>query len=302
MRNYATLLKLILAVVLGLVGTIDRLPAQSLPAASLENRIRTEVAAFRGTVSLYAKNLDTGEVYSLDGDRRVRTASTIKIGVMIEAFAQVADGKHAWSERLLLTKESKVSGSGILTAFSDGLPLTFRDAVNLMMMLSDNTATNLVVDAVTSDAVNARLQALGLSDTRLMRKIGGGGESTEGKLKENEAFGLGRSSPREMVLLMENLERGTVINAAASKEMLALMKREQGTNGIWRSLWTIPKATKSGALDRLRSNVGLIYHPRGRIALAITCDDMPESVWTYDNPALLLMSRLSEIVVEGLGK
>jgi beta-lactamase class A len=72
--------------------------------------------------------------------------------------------------------------------------------------------------------------------------------------------------------------------------------------GIWRTLWTVPKATNSGALDRLRSNVGLIYHPRGRIALAITCDDMPQAIWTADNPALLLMSKLSEIVIDGLGK
>lgn len=272
------------------------------PSAPLDPRIRAEVAAFRGTVSLYAKNLDTGATYTLDGDRPVRTASTIKIGVMIEAFARVAEGRSNWNDKLLLTKETKVSGSGILTAFGDGLPLTLRDAVNLMMMVSDNTATNLVVDVVTADAVNARLQSLGLSDTRLMRKIGGGGESTEGRLKANERFGLGRSSAREMVVLMEKLERGEVVSPAASKEMLALMKREQATTGIWRSLWTIPKATKSGALDRLRSNVGLLYHPRGRIALAITCDDMPETVWTYDNPALLLMSRLSEIVVDALGK
>ncbi|MDQ6651759.1 MAG: class A beta-lactamase-related serine hydrolase, partial [Acidobacteriota bacterium] len=89
---------------------------------------------------------------------------------------------------------------------------------------------------------------------------------------------------------------------AASKEMLELMKREQGTNGIWREEWRIPKATKSGALDGLRSNLGIIYHPRGRIALAITCNEMPVANWTVDNPALLLMSRLSEILVDGLGK
>jgi hypothetical protein len=105
-----------------------------------------------------------------------------------------------------------------------------------------------------------------------------------------------------MVLIMEKLERGEVVSPAASKEMLDLMKREQGTNGIWRGQGGLPKATKSGALDALRSNVGIIYHPRGRIALAITCNEMPEVNWTVDNPALLLMSRLSEIVVDGLGK
>ena len=62
------------------------------------------------------------------------------------------------------------------------------------------------------------------------------------------------------------------------------------------------KATKSGALDALRADVGLVYHPRGRIVLATTCDDMPAVEWTNDNPAYLLMSRLSEIILYGLGK
>jgi beta-lactamase class A len=221
---------------------------------------------------------------------------------MIEAFGRVADGRAKWTDELVLTKPARAGGSGILPALADGLRLTLRDAVNLMMILSDNTATNLILDAVTADAVNARMQSIGMSDTRLMRKIGGGGDSEDGRKEENKRFGLGRSSPREMVAIMEKLERGEIINPEASKEMLALMKREQGTNGIWRALWSVPKATKSGSLDRLRSNVGLIYHSRGRIALAITCDDMPQIEWTPDHPAFLLMSRLSEIIIDGLGK
>jgi len=251
-------------------------------------------------VSLHARNLDTGATYDLNGDAPVRTASTIKVGVMIEAFAQVEAGRLHWNDPLVLTKAAKVSGAGILPAFADGLQLTFRDAVNLMMMLSDNTATNLVIDVVSADAVNARLAALGLHETRLMRKIGGGGESREGKLPANERFGLGRSSPREMVTLLDLLERGAVVSPAASREMLALMRREQGVNGLWRNLWTVPKATKSGALDHLRSNVGILYHPRGRLAVAMTCDELPDIVWTQDNPALLLMSRVSELLVDGL--
>jgi beta-lactamase class A len=272
------------------------------PGQSLDALVRAEAAKFRGRVSLFAKNLDTGEEYSYGGDDRVRTASTIKVAVMVEAFARVAEGRARWTDELVLTKEKKVSGSGVLSELSDGLRLPLRDAVNLMMILSDNTATNLVVDVLTADAVNARMQSLGLKEIRLMRKIGGGGESEEGKREANKRFGLGRSSPREMVLLLEKLERGEVVSPAASKEMLDLMRREQGREGIWRALPQTPKATKSGALDALRSNVGIIYHPRGRIALAVTCDDMPAAEWTPDNPAFHLMSRLSEIVLYGLGK
>jgi beta-lactamase class A len=275
---------------------------QSAKSSLLDQSVRAEVAQFKGKVNLFAKNLDTGAVYQLAGDEPVSTASTIKIAIMVEAFARVTDGKAKWTDELVLTKEKKVGGSGILNEFGDGLHLTLRDAVTLMMIMSDNTATNLVIDVLTADAVNARMASLGFSETRLMRRVFGGGESLAGKKEENKKFGLGRTTPHEMVSLLEKLERGQVINQAASKEMLELMKREQGTNGIWRGDWRVTKATKSGALDALRSNIGIIYHPRGRIALAITCSEMPEPNWTVDNPALLLMSRLSETVVDGLGK
>ena len=274
---------------------------QGVKQKALDQRVRAEVSQFKGKVSLYAKNLDTGEVYELGPDDRVSTASTIKIAIMVEAFARVSEGKAKWTDELVLTKEKKVGGSGILEEFADGLHLTFHDAVNLMMIMSDNTATNLVIDVLTADAVNARMESLGFKETRLMRRVFGGGESQEGKKEESKRFGLGRTTPREMVTLLEKLERGEVVSPAASKEMLELMKREQGTNGLWREDWRVPKATKSGALDALRSNIGIIYHPRGRIAIAITCSEMPEPNWTVDNPALLLMSRLSEVLVDGLG-
>jgi len=271
------------------------------PQTSLDQRVRAEVAQFKGKVNLFAKNLDTGTTYDLSGDTAVATASTIKMAVMVEAFARVNEGKAKWTDELILTKEKKVGGSGILNEFSDGLHLTLRDGVTLMMIMSDNTATNLVIDVLTTDAINARMAALGLKETRLMRRVFGGGESIEGKKEENKRFGLGRTTPHEMVMLLEKLARGEVVSAAASKEMLDLMKREQGTNGLWREDWRLAKATKSGALDALRSNLGIIYHPRGRIAVSITCSEMPEPNWTVDNPALLLMSRLSEILVDGLG-
>ncbi|HEX8559272.1 MAG TPA: serine hydrolase [Pyrinomonadaceae bacterium] len=270
--------------------------------AWLDRRVRAEAAGFNGNVYLYARNLDTGAEYSLGGDEPVRTASTIKVAIMVEAFARVAEGRAKWTDELVLDKSSRYAGSGVLNDLSDGLRLPLRDAVTLMMTVSDNTATNMVLGALTADAVNDRMESLGLRQTRVMRRVGGGGESREGRVEANRRFGLGRTTPREMVTLMEKLERGEVVSAAASKEMIELLKKEQGTHGVWRSLWRVPKATKSGALDALRSNVGVIYHPRGRIALAVTCDDMPAPEWTPDNPALLLMSRLSELIVEGLGK
>ena len=274
----------------------------SASGQSLDDQVKNLVTSFKGKVNLFAKNLDTGETYGLNPDERVRTASTIKIAVMIEAFARVAEGKAKWTDEVVLTKEKKVSGSGILGELSDGLKLTLRDAVNLMMILSDNTATNLVLDVLTTDAVNARMESLGFKQIKIMRKVGSGGESMAGKDPENKKFGLGFATTREMVLVMEKLERGDIISPAASKEMIDLMKREQGRNAIGRSLPNVPMASKYGALDRLRSAVGILYTKQGRIAMAISCDDMPETIWSVDNPAYLLMSQLSEVLANGLAK
>jgi beta-lactamase class A len=283
-------------------NTSARQPAKATTPAWLDRRVRAEVAGFNGTVSLYAKNLDTGAEYSLNADEPVRTASTIKVAVMVEAFARVSEGRAKWTDEVLLDKSVRYSGSGVLQDLSDGLRLSLRDAVTLMMTVSDNTATNMVLGYLTADAVNERMESLGFKQTRIMRRVGGGGESREGKIESNKRFGLGRTTPRELATLLEKMERGELVSQSASKEMIELLKREQTKEGIFRGLWKFPSATKSGALDALRGNVGIIYHARGRVALAVTCDDMPEPDWSPDNPALLLMSRLSEIIVEGLGK
>jgi len=291
--------KLFAAVPLLFLFTVS---AAAQTQTTLDDQVKPLVASFKGKVSLFAKNLDTGETYGLNPDERVRTASTIKIAVMIEAFARVAEGKAKWTDEVVLTKEKKVSGSGILFELSDGLKLTLRDAVTLMMLVSDNTATNLVLDVLTTDAVNARMESLGFKQIKIMRKVGSGGESAAGKDPENKKYGLGMATPREMVLVLEKLERGEIVSPAVSKEMIELMKREQDRNAIGRSLWNVPMASKYGALDRLRSAIGILYTKNGKIAMAISCDDMPETMWSVDNPAYLLMSRLSEVLVEGLSK
>ncbi|MFL6215555.1 MAG: serine hydrolase [Blastocatellia bacterium] len=278
-------------------------PRPATPAAMpMAERVRKELAEFKGKVSLFAKNLDTGASFGINEDNRVRTASTIKTAIMVEAFARVAEGKANWSDEVALTNAKKVGGSGILQELSDGLRLRLRDAVTLMMIVSDNTATNLVLDALTADAVNARMDALGLKQTRVLRKVFGGGASRIAEDPAFKPFGLGVTTPREMVTLLEKLERGEVVSRDASKEMLALMKREQIHDGIGRTLNGVEMATKLGALDALRSNVGIIYTRRGRIAMAITCDEMPEVDWTSDNAGLLMLSRLSLILMDGLGK
>ena len=222
---------------------------------------------------------------------------------MAETFHQVAQGKVKWNDEIVLTKEKKQGGSGILFEFSDNTKIDLQTALHLMIVVSDNTATNLVLDVVGADNVNDFMDSLGLTNLKSMRKIGGGGESKALADPQNKVFGLGRSSPRDMVRLVEMMETGKLVSKEASAQMIAILKRQQYKDGIGRGLPdTIPSASKSGALDRLRSDVGIIYTRRGRIAMAITIDDLRVVAYDEENPGLAMLWKLSQILQDGLGK
>jgi beta-lactamase class A len=272
----------------------------------MDQRVRAAIDGFSGSVSLYAKNLDTGDVCTIRGDERVRTASTIKLAIMATIFHTIAEGHAKWDEQLELRKDDKVSGSGVIRELSDGMRLPIRDLVYMMIVVSDNTATNLLLDRFGGDSVNAYMEQLGLKDTRSLRKIVAAGKepsgiSQAGKREENVKFGIGVTTPHDMVTILEKLERGELVNAAASREMIAILKRQQYKDGIGRHV-DFPVASKSGALDRLRSDVGIVYAPGGRIAIAITCDNLPKTDWSADNAGNVFISQLTGMLVEGLSK
>ncbi len=280
-----------------------------LAGDKLDAEVKAKTANFRGKVSLYARNLNSGKSYSLVGDQPVRTASTIKLAIMVECFAEAAEGKLDLNERLKLTSDEKVSGSGVLQDLSAGDEFPIRDLIDLMIVLSDNTATNLILNRIGGDAVNIRMEQLGLQQTRVMRKILGDrddlkpfptGITREGAKPENKKWGIGRSSSREMVMLLERMFKGELIDKASSDAMLAVLKKQRDHDGIVRDLKDITVANKTGALDHLRSDVGIVYSAGGPIAMAITVEEVPDIDWTPENPAQLLIARVSELLVSGL--
>jgi len=126
------------------------------------------------------------------------------------------------------------------------------------------------------------------------------GWSAAGRLPENQKYGLGVSTPRDMVTILEKLERGEIVSPEASREMIAILKRCRDDSGIRRRLAGIPVANKTGALDALRSDVGIVYSKGGRIAMAITVDGMTKTDYTPDNAGSLLIADLARILVDGL--
>jgi len=275
--------------------------------ARMEQRIRTAIAGFHGTVSLYAKNLDTGASFGIRENEKVRTASTIKLAIMAEVFDAVAKGRAKWTDQITLHDKDKAGGTGILGELSDGTRLNVRDLVHLMIVKSDNTATNLLLDKFTAQAVNDYMDILGLTNTRSMRKVlvngnAPAGYSAAGRLEENKRFGLGSTTPHEMEILIEKMERGEVVSPAASREMIAILKRQQWRGGIARRTGDLPVANKTGSLNQMRSDVGIVYSPGGRIAIAITCDEIPKTDFSVDNAGEIFIADLTGMLLEGLAK
>lgn len=278
-------------------------------APPVEQRIQALVNAFPATVSFFAKNLNTGATHALRPDVRVRTASTIKLPILVAAFQAVADGKAKWDEELTLTADDKVSGSGVLHEFTPGRKFFLRDLAHLMIVVSDNTATNLILDRLTADYVNAVLEKYGFEKTRSNRKILGDGKNLKpnptglsafGQIEENKRFGIGVSTPREMVRLLEMLDKGELVSPEASREMVAILGRQQYTDGIGRHADGYTVASKSGALDALRSDAGIVSNKTEKYALAVTVDGMARTDYSPDNIGNKLISDLTALLIEKL--
>ncbi len=274
------------------------------------DRIAVLTKGFAGSVAVYAKNLETGREVAIGADDKVRTASTIKLPILCALESLVAKGAVRWDERLVVRAADKVSGSGVLHELADGTALTVRDVATMMIVVSDNTATNLLLDRISADAVNTFLDSLGLTVTRSLRKIRGDGTvlaaasgwSRAGQDPANERYGIGVSTPREMVRLLERLHKGEVVTAAASKDVLAILERQQFKDGIGRRAGAVRVASKSGSLDALRSDVGILYTPGGPIAMAVTVDGMPEIDYSPDNAGNELIWAISQVLQRALGE
>ena len=304
------------ALVSALAFSLHALPVvaqQAEVTAKIDSQVQERIHGFQGSVSIYAKNLETGISYGLRADEPVPTASTIKLPIMAELFFEASEGKLDWNQKLKLTDDEKVSGSGVLRELSSGDELPIRDLMHLMIVISDNTATNLILHRIGGNAVNARMEKLGLTQTAVMHDImekkvvpsgseaaGPTGLTSEGAKPGNAKWDTGRSCPHDMVNILEMLYRGQLVDKQASDEMIAVLKRQQYHEGVGRNMIGTVVASKSGALDHLRSDVAIVYSQHGPIAMAITANDIPQINYRTDNPGNILVSDLSNILVQGL--
>jgi beta-lactamase class A len=148
-----------------MAATQTRRNTRPRSGARLEKHIRRTAARLDGAMGVYVHHLARGETVALDADRPFQMASVFKVPLLAELTSQAAAGARSLDEQIGLTDTMKTPGSGVLKELSAGTRLSVRDLATLMIILSDNTATDILLGLVGPDAVNARLQACGLTRT-----------------------------------------------------------------------------------------------------------------------------------------
>jgi D-alanyl-D-alanine carboxypeptidase (penicillin-binding protein 5/6)/beta-lactamase class A len=261
----------------------------------LHAHIQQLVHAHHGKVAVFIKHLQTGEEFSVNENEPMPTASLIKLAVMIEVYQQVAEGKIKLSDPITLRKEDRVPGSGVLTdMFTPGLTLCLRDAVRLMIDVSDNTATNLVLDKIGIGATAKRMEAWGYLNTKINAKSFKG-STTSVFPERTKRFGLGSTTAREMVGLLEKLHEGKLVNPEACKEMITILKYCNDREKFPRYLPVdVSVAHKSGWASDVSTDAGILYWKKGPVAICVLTCNNEDKRWSVDNAAHLLCGRIAK--------
>ncbi len=242
-----------------------------------------------GTLHFAVKDLQNGDMAVWNSSHKCKTASVIKLPILAHVAYCVREGSLTWEEPLTLTDAEKVDGSGVLTQLTAGLQLSLRDVCALMTIVSDNTATNMVIEHVGVDAINARMRSFNLPITTCFRK------AYSPDTEASKEYGLGVTTPEEMLRLLVRLADNESGDESTNKDILNILAGQFYRDAIPRLLPADWKYMgKTGAIDAVRNDVGLVESGDGnRYALALFCQNLPVVQWTADNPGLLALAKLT---------
>jgi beta-lactamase class A len=303
-------LKQFLAIVaLAGLAVSARQPARTPNA--MEERISDIVRQFRGVLGVAALDLRSREWIAVNAGTRFPTASTIKTAVMIEAHHQAADGRLPLDAKFTLRDTDKVGGSGVLNGLQDGLVLTTADLIHLMIVSSDNTATNILIERLGTTRINQRLESYGIHEVKLFRPTFRDGRADVLPDLERE-FGLGMATPRDMVRLMALIADGKAVDRKASDLMLATLRKQQDRAMIPRLLPSLPGvsiANKTGTDEEkhagadnikrhVRADAAIVTGPDFAYAVAIFAREIEDTRWGVENDGVTTGARISRLLFD----
>ncbi len=224
----------------------------------MEQEVTRVAERLDGVMGVAILDLTSGRLFLLHADEVFPQASSIKIAVLAELYHQEGQaeqgvsGKARLADSYTVQKSDLVTGSGIVTGLTPGVTrLTNRDLAVLMVAVSDNSATNVLIDRVGMSSVNAFLESLGLRNTRLRRRMMDLKAAEEGR--ENV------STPREMMALLEALYRGRVLGKELTADFLVVLSTPKDSKIARLLPDDVRVADKPGELEGVRNDSGIVF-------------------------------------------
>ena len=267
--------------------------------ARLHRTLDSLAAAHHGVVGYAVNNIDTGERLALRGDSTFPTASLIKVSLLVTLFDLVEKDSISLDDRVTVLKIDKVPGSGMLQHLHDGNEITLRDAAWLMGTISDNTATNLLLDKVAIRRTWRKMESLGLTHTKIHAKSFQ--RFTSVAMDSSVKYGLGVTTPNEMARLFELLAQGKAVSARADSAMLDILANNTKGDMLQRYAEGIPFAHKDGENEDMRTECG-IFRLQSRVAVCVLTKENQDKRWLVDNEAQVTLARMGLAVVSAWPK
>jgi len=261
--------------------------------ANLKVQLDPICKSFGGRMGYCVVDLQSGKRIDFRGTEVFPSASTIKTAVALEVIRQVEEGKRKWKDKLEVPPTGRREESMWSYFFKDGTKLDFDGWVNLMIGVSDNTATWLLRDTITCDAVNARMEALGLPNTKVL------GTFPPDRVREvrlRQKWGLGMTTPREMARLFELIAKYKAAQPGGCEKLLRILSKQYWDDmAIAAAPIEVKVCAKSGAITRSRSEVAVVYgsHP---YVLAIYTDDQKDKRWEWNNEGEETIRKMCGII------
>ncbi len=262
-----------------------------------EARLNQIAEGSRGALGFFAQDLTSGEHFVLNENLPFPQASAIKIPILMEVFKQAAAGRFHLSDARRIEKRDQVGGTGLLAQLGDGsVQLSLHDLCVLMILVSDNTATNLLLDLVGMDNVNRTLESLGLPHTRIHRRMMDTGAAWRGA--ENLA------TPAEAVRIMELLFHGRFVSPSVCEEILGILKRPKSSNLKGGLPADVALAGKPGALAGVVTEWAIVYLKARPYAVAVmenygVAEDAPAAMKEISRTLYEYFSRLARATAHG---
>ena len=257
-------------------STMVNAQQQPTPLQRVKASIERTTRSVNATWGIYVKSLETSEEIAIDADRQMETMSTIKIPLMVEVLEQIKAGKFALTDKYTFVQADSQPGTGTIQRLDPGAVMTVKDLITMMIIVSDNTATEVLYRMVGGpEAVNRRMDALGLKNTRAMNVPSRwfpslrSAPTTEQFYREGK-YPFGLTTPREMGQLLEMMERGTLVDKNASDLMLRIMRGQLYRTRIPRYVtgYTIPHKT-GDFLPYVGDDVGMLEAPGRTIVISV---------------------------------